>query len=204
MSKTFLPRRWNAAPAAGKVNGRSWSVRRASEDDIDEILRLLGPVAQEGRWLLTPSAEEFARQRPRFIESVLRTDVGMFVVLAGQEIVGELSLIPEAPGLFGLGMVVARSWRGMGAGSALMSAAIAWARESGAHKIVLEVFPHNEQREHSTKNSAFGMKVIENATTAVQAASYGMRSPWVCYCSRLRSRAPIPPNGGFAPPGRAI
>jgi RimJ/RimL family protein N-acetyltransferase len=29
-------------------------------------------------------------------------------------------------------------------GSALLSAAIAWAREAGAHKVALQVWPHNE------------------------------------------------------------
>ncbi len=38
---------------------------------------------------------------------------------------------------------VAREWRGRGVGSALMSAAIDWARERGLHKLSLSVWPHN-------------------------------------------------------------
>jgi ribosomal protein S18 acetylase RimI-like enzyme len=41
-------------------------------------------------------------------------------------------------------MIVAREWRGRGVGSALMEAAIAWAREHGLHKLSLSVFPHND------------------------------------------------------------
>ena len=40
-------------------------------------------------------------------------------------------------------MAVAREWRGRGIGSALMHAAIDWARGSGLHKLSLSVFAHN-------------------------------------------------------------
>ena len=40
-------------------------------------------------------------------------------------------------------MAVAREWRGRGVGSALLAAAIEWARERGLHKLSLGVFPHN-------------------------------------------------------------
>jgi ribosomal protein S18 acetylase RimI-like enzyme len=40
-------------------------------------------------------------------------------------------------------MAVAREWRGRGVGSALLAAAIEWARERGLHKLSLSVFPHN-------------------------------------------------------------
>ncbi len=42
-----------------------------------------------------------------------------------------------------LGMLVAAPWRGRGVGKKLLDACLAWARESGAHKICLEVWPHN-------------------------------------------------------------
>ena len=40
-------------------------------------------------------------------------------------------------------MTVAREWRGRGVGSALLAAAIDWARAQGLHKVSLSVFPHN-------------------------------------------------------------
>ena len=40
-------------------------------------------------------------------------------------------------------MTVAREWRGRGVGSALLAAAIEWAREQGLHKLSLGVFAHN-------------------------------------------------------------
>ena len=41
------------------------------------------------------------------------------------------------------GMFVDRGWRGRGVGSALVQAAIGWARAQGLHKLSLEVFAHN-------------------------------------------------------------
>jgi ribosomal protein S18 acetylase RimI-like enzyme len=40
-------------------------------------------------------------------------------------------------------MLVDRGWRGRGVGSALIRAAISWARDRGLHKLCLEVFAHN-------------------------------------------------------------
>jgi ribosomal protein S18 acetylase RimI-like enzyme len=40
-------------------------------------------------------------------------------------------------------MMVAHEWRGRGVGSALVAAAIGWARERGLHKLSLSVFAHN-------------------------------------------------------------
>jgi RimJ/RimL family protein N-acetyltransferase len=39
--------------------------------------------------------------------------------------------------------MVAADWRGRGVGSALVAAAIEWARAQGMHKLSLSVFPHN-------------------------------------------------------------
>lgn len=41
-------------------------------------------------------------------------------------------------------MMVAAAWRGRGVGTALVAAAIEWARAHGLHKLTLGVFPHND------------------------------------------------------------
>lgn len=116
--------------------------RRATEADVDGILTLLGAVADEGRWLLTESAAGFHNRREGFVLTSRREDAGMFVAVS-DHIVGELSVLPEAPGLYGLGMAVEAAWRARGVGSGLMEISIAWVRSMGGHKITLEVFPHN-------------------------------------------------------------
>lgn len=120
-----------------------FDVRQAIESDVDGILTLLGRVADEGLWLLTPSSADFALRRARFLETIARGNAGMFVAVAESEIVGEIGMYPLAEGLQSIGMAVAATWRRRGVGSALLSCGIDWARASGAHKVVLEVFPHN-------------------------------------------------------------
>lgn len=69
---------------------------------------------------------------------------GTLVALSAREIVGELRVEPSGFGFGELGMMVAAEWRGRGVGTALVAAAIDWARAQGLHKLTLSVFPHNE------------------------------------------------------------
>ena len=59
-------------------------------------------------------------------------------------IVGLLGIELTSYGVADFGMMVAADRRGQGIGSALMAAAIEWARTAGAHKLSLQVWPHNE------------------------------------------------------------
>jgi RimJ/RimL family protein N-acetyltransferase len=70
--------------------------------------------------------------------------VGSFVAVAGDQIIGLVRVKPSHHGFGDLAMLVDRDWRGRGAGSALVRAAIDWARGQGLHKVSLEVFAHNE------------------------------------------------------------
>ncbi|MGH9178809.1 MAG: GNAT family N-acetyltransferase, partial [Acidimicrobiales bacterium] len=58
--------------------------------------------------------------------------------------VGHIGLSLRPWGVADLGMLVAAGWRGQGVGAALMRSGLDWAREAGAHKIALQVWPHNE------------------------------------------------------------
>ena len=70
---------------------------------------------------------------------------GSFVALLDGRIVGSLSVQPVYYHGYGeIGMHVERGARGQGVGSALMEAAIAWARGEGLHKLSLSVWPHND------------------------------------------------------------
>jgi RimJ/RimL family protein N-acetyltransferase len=68
---------------------------------------------------------------------------GTFVAVAGTEVVGSLNIEMSRFGFGEIGMAVARAWRRRGVGSALLAAAIDWARGRGVHKLSLSVFPHN-------------------------------------------------------------
>ena len=68
---------------------------------------------------------------------------GTFVAMAGIELLGSVHVDASRHGYGDIGMAVAREWRGRGVGSALMVAAIEWARRSGLHKLSLSVWPHN-------------------------------------------------------------
>jgi RimJ/RimL family protein N-acetyltransferase len=71
------------------------------------------------------------------------TLAGTLVAVADGEVVGSIHLHPSKDGYAELGMAVARPWRGRGVGSALVAAAIEWARAHDVHKLSLAVFPHN-------------------------------------------------------------
>jgi ribosomal protein S18 acetylase RimI-like enzyme len=66
------------------------------------------------------------------------------VAVAAGEVVGSIHIDASGFGFGEIGMAVAREWRGRGVGSALLAAAIDWARERGLHKLSLSVFAHNE------------------------------------------------------------
>lgn len=76
------------------------------------------------------------------LERLRSDDWATFVALASGALVGALGLELRS-GDAGLGMQVAADYRGQGVGSALMEAAIGWARANDAHRLSLTVFPHN-------------------------------------------------------------
>ena len=71
------------------------------------------------------------------------TSAGSFVAVADAQVIGLIHVEVSRYGFGELGMLVDREWRGRGVGSALLQAAIDWARDHGLHKLSLEVFTHN-------------------------------------------------------------
>ena len=119
-------------------------VRPARLDDVDAILELFVAVVDEGRWLGTQPPVDRAAQHERFVEHLDGTARGAAVVaVAGDEVVGHARVDLTPYNVAGLGMMVAAPWRGRGVGSALVEAIIEASRELGAHKIALQVWPHN-------------------------------------------------------------
>jgi RimJ/RimL family protein N-acetyltransferase len=118
-------------------------VRPCEEADLEDVVAVSAAVAAEGRWIAREHIDR--TQGIEHLRAYLRADdrVLLVAVVEGRPI-ANLGLTLEAGGVAELGMLVADGWRGRGVGSALMEAAIAWSRDRDAHKIALQVWPHNE------------------------------------------------------------
>ena len=112
---------------------------RAAEDADRRVLALLFAAVAEER-------DGIASEPPIDIErrAASWTLDQTLVAVADRVIVGHLHVDVSRFGFGELGMLVAAEWRGRGVGTALVAAAIEWARARGLHKLTLDVFPHNE------------------------------------------------------------
>lgn len=119
-------------------------IRPGGGEDFDGWFELFESVAAEGRWVGGEVPLDRADLRARFRSDFVEGDVPAvsLLAMAGQRIVGLLDLRSRR-GLADIGMVVASDWRGRGVGTALMAAAIDWARSHDIYKITLQVWPHN-------------------------------------------------------------
>jgi ribosomal protein S18 acetylase RimI-like enzyme len=119
------------------------TVRPATLADVDAVVAMLVEVAGEGRWIATEAPVDVEQRRRRVVEDVEREEAIMLVAEVGGQVVGELGLYLARYGVADLGMAVAPGWRGRGIGSALLAEAIDRAGKAGAHKVALQVWPHN-------------------------------------------------------------
>jgi RimJ/RimL family protein N-acetyltransferase len=113
-------------------------VRPARDEDRLPLARLYAAVAEERRWIGAEPPVDVEKRAASF-----ELD-GHFVAVEGGELVGQIFVGRSRHGFGEIGMLVARDRRGRGVGTALMEAAIGWAREQGLHKLSLDVFAHNE------------------------------------------------------------
>ena len=118
-------------------------LREATLADVDRLLELLVAVAGEGRWIGTEAPVDLERRRQRMVEDVEGASAIVLVAEVDGVPVGELGLQLARYGVADLGMLVAAGWRGRGVGTALLVEAIGRARAAGAHKLALQVWPHN-------------------------------------------------------------
>lgn len=115
----------------------SISIRLAEDGDRRSLALLLAAVAGE--------RDGIAAEPPIDVEELAvswKMD-GTLVAVAEGDIVGEINVDPNWMGFGDIGMMAAAGWRGRGVGTALVAAAIEWARARGLHKLALSVFPHN-------------------------------------------------------------
>ena len=125
------------------MTGPPVTVRPATLEDVDATVAMLVEVAGEGRWIATEAPVDVERRRHRMVEDIEGEDAVILVAEAAGQVVGELGLHLARYGVAELGMAVAAGWRGRGVGSALLAEAVDRARKAGAHKVALQVWPHN-------------------------------------------------------------
>ena len=120
-------------------------VRRARPEDVDGLVDLFVAVVDEGRWLGTEPPVDGVAQRERFLAQMEPSSESASIVAVAPDgrTVGHTRVDMTPYNVAGLGMMVDASWRGRGVGGALVRAAIEASRELGAHKIALQVWPHN-------------------------------------------------------------
>ena len=68
----------------------------------------------------------------------------LIVAEVDDRIIGHIAVHLAPYGVADIGMAIIDGYRGQGIGTLLLESAITWAREAGAHKMYLEVWPHNE------------------------------------------------------------
>jgi RimJ/RimL family protein N-acetyltransferase len=120
-------------------------IRRGVVEDVPALVDLHESVASEGNWIATEVPFDRDERTNRWIAGFTEEGAGVwFLAERDGRLLGSASLGKFTPGLWRLGMSVAKGERGQGLGTALLGECIRWARDSGAHKITLEVWPHND------------------------------------------------------------
>jgi RimJ/RimL family protein N-acetyltransferase len=116
-----------------------FTVRPASVADARAMAELFAAVAQERTGIATEPPVDVEDRTVQFTASIAES----IVAVADGRVIGHIHTGVRRYGVGEIGMLVDREWRGRGVGSALLQAAIVWARDQGLHKLALEVFAHN-------------------------------------------------------------
>jgi RimJ/RimL family protein N-acetyltransferase len=125
-------------------------VRRAEPTDAQGLTDLGDAVGAEPEgWLVTTNGWRNANDERRYLRAIRRyPHAAVFVAEDEGCIVGRLSIArdqhPASRHVADLGLMVAASHRRRGIGTALLDAAVRWARAAGVLKLELHVFPWNE------------------------------------------------------------
>jgi RimJ/RimL family protein N-acetyltransferase len=130
----------------------SFQIRHADPSDAEQLTRLADAVSAESEgWLISVAGEwRSAGDERRFLKALRRYPHAAVFVAEHDDgtLVGRLSIgrdpHPASTHVADVGLMVALGARRQGVGTALLQAAIDWAREAGVRKLELHVFPWNE------------------------------------------------------------
>ena len=131
-----------------KRDGRAVSVRKVRRGDSNSVFRLWEDIADERKFVVTEHVSPERKQR--WISSI--NDSGVLWVLAEVDgrLAGTLTLsrygnLEKTKHLRDLEIGVAKPFRGIGVGTALMGYAIKWAGKNRVKKVILSVFSTNKK-----------------------------------------------------------
>ena len=167
-----------------------FTIRGARPEDAHAMARLMAAVAEERTGIATEPPVDLEARAAQFEHTAEES----IVADAGGQIVGMIRVEVSRHGFGDLGMLVDRSWRGRGVGSALMREAIDWSRSHGLHKLCLDVFPANASAIALYRKCGFVEEGRPRSSTGAQVASSGIRSRWgsssrVCPRASRKGRA---------------
>ena len=120
-------------------------VRPATAADVPAIIAIREQVAGEARWIgrELPLPDDLAE---RLAASITGASGIYLVAEVDGHVVGDGGLHENGAGYAELFMALLPGHRGQGLGRELLAQSIAWARaEPGVHKVVLQVWPHNDR-----------------------------------------------------------
>lgn len=119
-------------------------IRPARPADVAGIIALFSAVAEERDSIGTEPGFDVAQRRSSILQSIDEAASCVLVATVEDVVVGNLGIQAQYRQSAGsLSMMVAREHRGQGIGGRLLDDSLRWARESGLHKVDLEVWPHN-------------------------------------------------------------
>jgi RimJ/RimL family protein N-acetyltransferase len=134
-------------------------IRGLEPADVGDAVRMFDDVAEESLWVGTEGGFDIAEREARIAESLANPMKHRSVIAQDQDsgaIVGMASAALAAYGVADIGMSVIRSWRGRGLGGRLLDAILDEVRDLGAHKVSLQVFPHNARAIGLYRTRGFG------------------------------------------------
>ena len=130
----------------------NYRIRPGEPSDADQLTRLADAVSAEPEgWLISVAGEwRSAGDERRYLKALRRYPHAAVFVAEAEDgtVVGRLSVgrdpHPASTHVADVGLMVAAGARRQGVGSALLDAAVGWARSAGVRKLELHVFPWNE------------------------------------------------------------
>lgn len=119
------------------------------------MVDLYEAVGEEG-WFVAAEPPIDRHERRLWLEQRLDAPwTSVLVAVRGDEVIGYLTAVGSAREPAEIGLGVAKAWRGHGAGTKLVEAAIQWAEAQGVHKLAVEVFTHNQPTLHLFEKLGF-------------------------------------------------